>query len=140
MHRLLASSGLSADVLQAAVAVLPGAKLGAALLPGSGAELSRCLVLGAGDELLPASGAGLPEWKLRSAGRVGDAGPRAAGRVRTAFDAATWCQRGSQQQWRWQQSALSRIRPLLWADQSAARRTHNAEFDQSPDRSGSAAP
>src|SRR5262249_32374033 len=96
---------------QAAFPVLPGAELGAALLPGAGAELSDCVVLGAGDNLLPAGlpaavphadCCGVPGWELRSAGCFRHAGCFAtarcvgpagcfgtAGRFRTASDAAT---------------------------------------------------
>jgi hypothetical protein len=61
VHVQLSTSRLPDHLLPVAFAVLPGAKLGAALLPGSGHQLSAMLVLGTGHELLHPCGAGLPD-------------------------------------------------------------------------------
>src|SRR5438270_33521 len=59
MQRVLPAGRLPADVLSATVPVLPGAELGAALLPGAGDQLPSMLVLGAGHDLLCAACADL---------------------------------------------------------------------------------
>jgi hypothetical protein len=57
-------------VLSPAVAVLPGAELGAALLPGPGDYLSPVLLLGAGHDLLRPTAPVLPDV-LQRAGACG---------------------------------------------------------------------
>ena len=64
MHRLLSTGRLSTDLPASAVSVLPGAELGASLLPGAGDHLSSVFVLGAGNYVLRAPCALLPDTVL----------------------------------------------------------------------------
>src|SRR5215470_14293058 len=56
----MAASGMPDDVLSITVAMLPGPKLGATVLPSAGHQLPSIFGMGAGDELLHARPAGLP--------------------------------------------------------------------------------
>ena len=59
MHRLLPAGGLPANLLSIALPMLPGAELGAALLPSPSDYLPAMLVLGAGHDMLCAASADL---------------------------------------------------------------------------------